>query len=66
MKPQTVEALAERLKQGHYEDPPLDLLSRAAKFIADELASPAAAVERERSARRQRCSIGIGISTSRT
>ena len=43
MNPQTAEAIAFELKQGQYNAPPLQLLAQAAQYIADELASPAAA-----------------------
>ncbi|KLK93793.1 hypothetical protein AA309_07155 [Microvirga vignae] len=47
MTPQTPEDLAVALKRGRYDDPPQQLLTQAAQFIADELASPAAAVGKE-------------------
>lgn len=44
---QTAESTASQLKRGEYGDPPLQLLAQAAQYIADELTSPASAVDKQ-------------------
>jgi hypothetical protein len=47
MSPQTPEGVAAALQQGLYGDPPQQLLAQAARFIADALASPTAAMGKD-------------------